>query len=362
MVCQDLFFKKDTVMNLFSRITRAALAIALTLSLFACGNNDDAKAGDSAGSAAVDDAPAASPGAASDDAAANERPSGARLGDKLNIYVECYNQLNPSANKSMARYAQWVKNMETGPTGDEKVVYGLYDIRAEEVGACQKKMAQAADLKPALADLDAAGKTYIATLAALTQTVNEAHPYYARENYKDDAFAKGRALHPELVKRAQAFGEASTAFSDALEAENDKALAAQLAAVEKAEGRKATYWKMSLMLQAKQLVNILAREEFPVDAATKKVADFENVADATIAFAKANKEGLPTSWWTLENAAEDFRKAAKSRLRRIRDKTPYSTGEQQNLSSSSSAWMVDGSAAQVVRVYNELVENSNNLH
>jgi hypothetical protein len=342
-------------MNQFSHIISVALAVALALSLSACGND-----GNDGGDAAVSGAP--SNNASSGNASANDSASDADSGEKLNIYVACYNRLNPSANRSVTRYAQWVKNMEVGPTGNEKVVYGLYDINANDVKECQKQMEQAATLKPALAQLDAAGKTYITTLAALTQVVNDAYPYYERENYKDDGFAKGRALHSELVKHARAFDDASTVFSDALEAENDKALAAQLVEVEKIEGRKATYWKMSLMLQAKQLVNVIAREEFPVDAVAAKVATFENVADEMTDFAKANQESLPTNWWTLENAAEDFRKAAKSRLRRVRDKTPYSTGEQSLMSGGGSAWMVDGSEAQVIHAYNKLVDNSNRLH
>lgn len=343
-------------MNLFSHLVSVAVAAALACGLSACGDN----------AANTGRNEAASAGAPSNVASSNEDVSDSAgdvgIGDKLNVYVTCYNRLNSSANKSINRYAQWVKDMDIGPTGKEKVVYGLYDIQADEVEECQQQIEQVAAAKPTLPKLDAAGKAFITSLVALTKVVNEAHPYYERENYKDDGFAKGRELHPELVKRAQAFRDASDVFSDELEAENDKALAAQLVEIEKAEGRKAAYWKMSLMMQAKQLVNVVAEEEFSVETATAKAAAFEKVADEMNAYAKANKDALPSGWWTLESAAEDFRQKAKTRLRRIRDKEPYNHGEQMLLSGGSGAWMVDGSEAQVIDSYNKLIDSSNRLN
>ncbi|MCL1960363.1 MAG: YiiG family protein, partial [Desulfovibrionaceae bacterium] len=59
--------------------------------------------------------------------------------------------------------------------------------------------------------------------------------------------------------------------------------------------------------------------------------------------------------------AEDYRKAAKQRLRRVRDKVPYNEGEKMMLKPGS-AWMVEGSAEQLTKAYNELIETSNRLH
>jgi hypothetical protein len=55
---------------------------------------------------------------------------------------------------------------------------------------------------------------------------------------------------------------------------------------------------------------------------------------------------------------EKFRKAAKERLRRVRDKTPYTKGERMNLNGSSS-WMVNGSPGKLIEAYNDLVNRSN---
>ena len=295
-------------------------------------------------------APAAAPQAESTDSS-----------EKLHAYITCYNSLDSSAHRTLSRYASWVKNMETGPTGKEMVVYGLYSIDTDGIARCQKTITAAAAEKPALAALDAAASDWIAALHTLNGTVSDAYTYYDRENYKDDHFAKGKALHPALVSQGKAFRQASERFSDELEAENDKRLAAQLAEVERTEGRKITYWHMSLMATAKQLVRILDEENFSVEEAAKRLAAYESTTDEAMKYGTANKSELPTSWFTLEHAAEDYRKAAKQRLRRVRDKVPYNEGEKMMLKPGS-AWMVEGSTEQLTKAYNELIETSNRLH
>ena len=45
---------------------------------------------------------------------------------KLNAYVELLNR-TLRASESLSRYESWVK-AKTGPTGKERVVYGLYSL------------------------------------------------------------------------------------------------------------------------------------------------------------------------------------------------------------------------------------------
>ena len=150
------------------------------------------------------------------------------LGSKLNIYVECYNKLDGDAHKSIERYASWVKNMKVGPTGKEQVVYGLYEIDSGDIAECTKQFGEAQALKPQLG-LDAVGAEYIKALGDLAQVAGEMYPYYDREDYKDDKFAKAKQLHPKFAAQVDIFQAASQKFSDELETENDKRLEAEMA-------------------------------------------------------------------------------------------------------------------------------------
>ena len=47
-------------------------------------------------------------------------------------------------------------------------------------------------LTPALQPIDGVAVSYIDAAVALGNTINEMDKYYTQENYKDDAFAKGK--------------------------------------------------------------------------------------------------------------------------------------------------------------------------
>lgn len=340
------------------RMARAfwvVLLALLVLFLNACGDSE--APGDAAASGETE----ATTASADEGAQENRAESGETgSGEKLNLYISCYNQLDKRAHDSINRYASWIKDMDAGPTGRERVIYGLYSVDVDDIAQCQKDFEQAEQQKPILKELEAAGKNYVAALGALGASVTDIYPYYDREDYKDDGFAKGKAAHAALVKHMRAFTAASEAFSEVLNVENDKALTAQLARIEKEEGRKIRYWSMALMLEAKRLADIVIREDFPVDVAAKRLESFEKVADEANTYIKANQTS-PTFWMSMEGDVEDFRKAAKERLRRVRDKTPYSSGEQMHLNSPGGSWMVDGSPGKLVRAYNDLVSSSNRL-
>jgi hypothetical protein len=301
------------------------------------------------------------PLAASAQTAAAPDPAAEDQSDsKLEVYVECYNRLDDSAHKSIKRYESWVKNMNAGPTGMEKVVYGLYPISSGDITTCRGQFAEAQGLKPNLA-LDGAGAEYIKALEGLGQVVEEMHPYYDRENYKDDKFAKGKQLHVRFVVQKGAFEAASKRFSEDLDVENDKRLEAQMAALEKEEGRKLSYLNMAAVHRAKLLVRLIGEETFPLDQVAARLEAFEKIADEEIQFTKANPAGLPVMLSMFAGHLEDFRKAAKERMRRVRDKTPYDTGETAIINSNA-GWMVSGSSEKIIKTYNNLIESSNRMN
>lgn len=301
-------------------------------------------------SAAKPPAPAPAPVAAAD-----------HTGDKLQSYIKCYNDVNSRAQDSITRYASWVKDMKTGPTGKERIVYGLYTLSESGVVNCDKNINAALELKPALAGLDDSARAYRSALLQLNDRINEADRYYNRKNYEDDGFAKGKEMHAPLAKAMQDFRAASSTFSDALEVENDKLQVKELAEVEKAEGRKLRYWRMAAMADAKHIVRLMSEDTFDVTQATAKVDAFEKTTDALVDYAKAHKDEQPMMWSSMESALESYRVAAKERLRRVRDKTPYSQGDRMMLNANS-GWMISGSPDKLVRNYNELINTSNRLN
>ncbi len=297
----------------------------------------------------------ATPDSDSADAASTQDDVGA----KLQQYVTCYNKVDESAHRTITRYASWVKDMDAGPTGKEMNIYGLYSLNGKDIAQCKTVFEKAAAQTPALGKLDRAGLAYADAITALNKAVDDVYTYYDREDYKDDQFAKGKQLHTPLAASMKAFEAASDEFAKELQIENDKLLEADLVRIEKTQGRKLPYLHGSMMYQAKQLVRIIEANDFPADQAGAKLADYEKIADEAMAFAKQNPGGS-SGWSSVEREAEDFRKAAKERVRRIRDKVPYSEGEKMQLTPGS-GWMVEGSQEKVITAYNKLIDASNHL-
>ncbi len=125
--------------------------------------------------------------------------------EKMDVYIKCYNKLQIPVQSSLARYADWLKDFKQGPTGEERTVYGIYGISESNLAECEKGVKSAVALTPALQPIDGVAVSYIDAAVALGNTINEMDKYYTQENYKDDAFAKGKTLHQTFLKNLEAF-------------------------------------------------------------------------------------------------------------------------------------------------------------
>ena len=260
----------------------------------------------------------------------------------------------------MQRYAQWVQDMDVGPTGKERNIYGTYTVSEHAVQKCSEITALA-DAKPAIAELDGVAKAYATTLNVWAAQLQEADKYYTNQDYKDDNMTKGKAMHADFVAAYKAFDEASDKFSDALDEVGRKRQVSQLAAVEKAEGKKFRYWHLATSLNAESLVNHLAENEFDVEKAQALIQAYEEGSEALKNHVKSGEKDIPVVFSMYENKLDSFLTSAKKRMRRVRDKEAYSTGEMMNINNGS-GWMVEGSPERLLRDYNELVDASNRLN
>jgi len=131
----------------------------------------------------------------------------------------------------------------------------------------------------------------------------------------------------------------------------------KLAEIEQSEGKKARYHIEALMIHAKRVLR--AQDAATPDLAelTKALNDYENIVKATEAVSGA--DGGPKIGSMFVNNAKSFLTSAKQLTRRIRDKTPYSSGDKMMLSNAGSGWMVEGSPPRLLRDYNQLIDAYN---
>ena len=296
---------------------------------------------------------------ASNPAFAQDKPT--PIGPKLQPYIGCINRLSERSYSSRARYLSWSK--PSGPTGRERIIYGLYTIY--DTADCRKNVEKAAEMAPKNEELEKAGAAYAAAVGALEPLLKEADDYYSQQNYKDDKMARGKAMHPKLMAAWAAFAAADKDLRGVVQELNDVSQMEEMAEVEKREGRKARWHIMDTMLKAKALNRI----EGNVDTAKMdlaKVQEAIGVYEASVkeleAYAEAHKgSGLgPDRIGSIYvSAAKSYLTTAKGLMRRVRDRTPYSSGERMMLSQQGAGWMIEGSPPRLMRDYNELVNRFN---
>lgn len=156
---------------------------------------------------------------------------------------------------SWARYLSWV-DVKRGPTGKERIIYGLYSVGSSAKRDIETARKTAGD-KPAIPALDEATKQLASTFEALIPILNEAEAYYDRKDYLADNMAGGKALHDKLVPAAMAF-LAARATTEALQNQlKDTLDRAELAKIEKAEGKSVRWHVRNTMVLAKRAVELM---------------------------------------------------------------------------------------------------------
>lgn len=163
-----------------------------------------------------------------------------------------------------------------------------------------------AALTPLLEPIDGVAVSYIDSAAALGNTINEMEKYYTRENYKDDGFAKGKALHQTLLKNIEDFKPISEKYHEAIQEINDKRQLTQLKKIEEAEGKTFNYYSLAVMISAKQINKVISADTFDAEAMMKKVAELETMIAQ---LKEVNTDGRNSSFIS---SAADYQLQAKN--------------------------------------------------
>ena len=226
--------------------------------------------------------------------AAGDSPS---LAEKVQPYIACLNDLAGRALQSRSRYLSWAA--KSGPTGNERIVYGVYTLY--DPAKCNRNIPDANQAEPHDAQLEEAGTAFISSLMVLTPLLKEADDYYQQGDYKDDKMAKGKQLHPKLMAAWDSFVAANDRLQDAVERINDRVQLEELAEIEKEEGRKTHYYTLALMIDAKALVHAEGEGEdknFDIAKVTPVLERYEASIKALEAYGESHPE---------EKAGLDFR-------------------------------------------------------
>lgn len=263
--------------------------------------------------------------------------------EKFNAYVSFMNR-SLRAVTSIERYKSWV-NMKKGPTGKERIIYGLYEVydTKDEAAAATDELTKA----PLIPELDSAMRDYIAANAVLGPILNEANGYYERKDYLADKMAEGKALHAKIVPAAETFLAARARLEAVFKVEKAKVDQLQLAAIEQREGKKANWHVKNVMVQARDVMDLM-----PSNA--KPVVDLPTFDAALTKYAGAVKE-MDTYGSTNSNAFFTFTSMPRDllgKLREFREKLGRAKGDARRGAGDDITWIVND--------YNMMVSSSQN--
>ncbi len=276
------------------------------------------------------------------------------LTKKTNFYIsECFNKYSNRVVESYNRYALWVKNIEQGPTGKETLVYGLYDVNGDGTD-CEKAITSAKQLEPSMPEIEDVADKYVVALKDVIAQIREVEKYYEQEDYKDDNFEKGKKAHPALLQAFKAFREVNTEFADQVDNLEDQVASEELERLRGVSGKRYQFLVVESGIKAKKIKTLLQDktfEQITADELTPLIEDF----DATVEELKADstKKVMAGSY---VRTCEEFTKASKEMMRRIRDKKPFTDSERRFISTGA-GWMVDGSPAKVTKAYNDMIQS-----
>jgi hypothetical protein len=293
--------------------------------------------------------------------------------EKLDAYIICLNTLSSPVHQTRARYFSWV-DPKKGVTGNERVVLGLFDIPNDTVTKCTTGLAKAKTLPPSDSKLEAAGDDFAKTVTDLDALIEEVFQYYENKNYKDDKFAKGKAIHPRLVTAFQNFSKADNTLHSTLDGITKPLSKRTLDRIDREEGRKFRWHRKNVLIQARELVEAgdpVGEDDF-IDFAlvNAEFTDMDTALTGLQAYGAIHKKDLdaqsnPT--WPLASsnfdqfsrAAEDYRKKAREQMRCLRDAPAKAKTANGKLDPDKLPACPDGNPREVVAKYNAFIRTSN---
>jgi hypothetical protein len=290
--------------------------------------------------------------------ASQAQDADAAIGQKLQAAIACINRLSERAHDSRARYVDWAGDnakMKNKPRN----VLGLYTIY--ETDDCAKGVSDAKQATPPHQELESASAAYVNAVQILEPMLKEADDYYEQENYKDDKFAKGKEMHGKLLLAWDVFRKADKELRAIVATISDERQTAELAKIEKAEGKTARFHMLNTFIKAKVLVSAetdVEMQKMDLPKVQELLAAYETAVKDIEAFAE-KENGKIDSFFI--DSAKNVLVTAKALMRRVRDKEPFSSGDKMMLSQPGAGWMVEGSQPRLIDDYNKLVDNFNRM-
>lgn len=300
-----------------------------------------------------------------------------QLQEKLAAYIGCLNTLSSPIHQARRRYAGYVP--KAGPTGRE--TFAAVDALPNGAAStCTTGTAKAKAMPPSDPKLESTGEEFAASSSELDSLLTDAHRYFDNKDFRDDKWAKGKALHPKLMAAWSRFSKADKALHDTLDGITKPLAQRSLARIEREEGQKFRYHRKHALIAGRELVEAAdpVGEDDSIDFALYQsaFAEFEKALDDLSTYGASHKaelenQKLAPSWplavshfASFTTAGTAYRKSAKDFLRCLRDAPASAKNKAGKIDVQKVRSCPDGKpekvAEEVVDKFNAFIRTSNN--
>ena len=253
------------------------------------------------------------------------------LGDLAPLIEPCLRVMSRDAARARDDYFGRV-DRDAGP--DPRRGAWVREVYPRQIERCRAAVEAVASTPPAMNEIDAAAARLVRAAATLFPIVNEAHAYYRRQDHRDDDFARGRELHPQLVRAFDEHDAAHQALAALVDAAQRRARESRLARFEGDPARRGPYLVELVVSQAIELLEVVDTIEVAEHRFTTPLR--EELAERSARF-RATVDELRAgqdAWFARDRAHRDLvRVAARladramSLMRQVRDDVVISQWE-----------------------------------
>jgi hypothetical protein len=299
-----------------------------------------------------------------------------QMQEKLDEYIKCLNSLSQPIHQSRRKYLSSIPR--TGPHGNEQSV-NFTKLSPGLAATCAAGVAKSKTMAPSDAKLEGAGNEFSAAATAADGILNDMGTYFDMKIFKDDKWAKGKLMHPQLMATWDRFSKADKGLHDTLDGITKPLAQRVLGRIEREEGKKYRYGRKNVLITSRELIEASdpVGEDPDIDFTLYQASytAFEKALDDLTAYGSMHKadlgnQKLAPNWPMADSnyeqfvrAATDYKKQAKEFWRCLRDapaksKTPSGKIDREKMGNCGDVpgWKA---SEQVVRSYNEFIRTSN---
>lgn len=299
-----------------------------------------------------------------------------QMGFKLEEYIKCLNKVGEKIYRAKDRYQALFPN---GPSGKE-LSADIPRVPSGMTTTCSNGVARSRTMQPADARLESAGTEYAAAAQNAEHVIAQVGTYFDQRTFREDKWARGKALHPQLTAAFKRFGAADHSLHQAVDAITKPLAQRELARLEREDGRKFKYGRRNVLITARRLIETAdpVGEDRNIDFALLNSAyiDFEKALEELTLYGSLHRADLSNpalsstaaadaNFTAFTHEANDFKKAATDWWQCLRG-APASSKDRVTgkIERSKIGRCADGSLAsarneETIKQYNDFINTSN---